>query len=68
MGIQIGQVFGLRNVFNQSNQSSIRNLVRRTLFRPTERRNEPKNVSYPVAGEPISIGEGGPTPTIRSQM
>ena len=28
----------------------------------------PKNVSYPVAARPISIGAGGPTPTIRSQM
>ena len=29
---------------------------------------QPKNVSYPVAAGPISIGAGGPTPTIRSQM
>ena len=30
--------------------------------------SHPKNVSYPVAAGPISIGAGGPTPTIRSQM
>jgi transposase len=29
---------------------------------------QPKSVSYPVAGVAISMGEGGPTPTIRSQM
>ena len=34
----------------------------------SHRFSHPKNVSYPGVRVPIGIGEGGPTPTIRSQM